>query len=209
MNIRINNNLSDLVELDIIKNKNEVVINVNKKQKTLVPLKEVPAGTIVKVGEIECIVLGGTKEGKFLITKKTTAHMKFGNIKNNYELSNVRSYCNGNFYKLLSFMVGKENIVPHNVFLETEDGYKSNPRFISDKVSIITTRYYRRFREYIQPSKYPWWTATPVTKSSLSTDVCYIENNGIIDKTDIDCNLGVRPFFCLKSSLKVEIVNNN
>lgn len=173
------------------------------------PLKEISVGTIVKVGEIECIVLGETNKGKFLITKKTTAHMKFDNIKNNYELSNVRSYCNGNFYKLLSFMAGKENIVPHNVFLETEDGYKNNPRFISDKVSVITTRYYRRFREYIQPSKYPWWTATPVTKSSLSAEVCCIESNGVIDKADIDYTLGVRPFFCLKSSLKVEVVDNN
>lgn len=123
--------------------------------------------------------------------------------------SDIRKYCNNTFYHKLCQNVGKENIIPHRVILDTEDGYKNNPRFISDKVSIITTRYYRRFREYIQPSKYPWWTATPVTKSSLNTEICYIESNGIIDKADIDCNLGVRPFFCLKSSLKVEVVDNN
>lgn len=40
MNIKVNNNLSDLVELDIIENKDEVIINVNKKQKLLCRLKK-------------------------------------------------------------------------------------------------------------------------------------------------------------------------
>lgn len=56
--VNINNNLLDLVELDIVENEDEIIINVNKKPKSLVPLEEVPAGTIVKIGEIECIVLG-------------------------------------------------------------------------------------------------------------------------------------------------------
>lgn len=208
MSIKVNNNLSDLVELDIIENKDEVIINVNKKQKTLVPLEEVAVGAIVKIGEIECIALGKTVEGRFLITKNSVENMSFG-FNCHYEESEVRKYCNNIFYRKLCQIVDKENIIPHRVFLNSEDGYEGNLLFIEDNISIMTTNYYRKFREYLpNPDKW-WWTATPVTKFAYHYYVCIINNFGIIDKAETCFLLDVRPFFCLKSSLKVEVVDNN
>lgn len=148
MNIKVNNNLSDLVELDIIENEDEIIINVNKKPKSLVPLEEVATGATVKIGEIECIALGKTTEGRFLITKKITDTMFFGQFNNNYIYSDIRKYCNNTFYRKLCQNAGKENIIPHKVILDTDDGFMGNPHFVVDNVSIITTNYYRKFREF-------------------------------------------------------------
>lgn len=208
MNIKVNNNLSDLVELDIVERNDEITINVNKKIKNIMPLEEVAVGATVKIGEIECIALGKTVEGRFLITKNSVENMDFG-FNCHYEDSKVREYCNNIFYRKLCQIVGKENIIPHRVILDTDDGFMGKPHFITDNVSAITTNYYRKFREFFpNPDKW-WWTATPVTKNAYCYYICIISNFGIIDRAETYILLDVRPFFCLKSSLKVEVVDNN
>lgn len=208
MNIRVNNNLSDLVELDIFENKEKFVININKNSKNLVPLEEVATGATVKIGEIECIALGKTIEGRFLISKEPVKNMSFG-FNCHYEESDIRKYCNNTFYRELCQIIGKENIILHRVILDSEDGYEGNPLYVEDNVSIITTNYYRKFRKYLPNPNECWWTATPLAKFVYPSYVCIINNFGIIDSLEARFLLGVRPFFCLKSSLKVEIVNSN
>ena len=210
MNIKVNNNLSDLVKLDIVEKDDEIIINVNKKIENIMPLEEVAVGATVKIGEIECIALGKTIEGRFLITKKITDTMIFGQFNNDYIYSDIRKYCNNIFYHKLCQNAGKEDIIPHRVILDTDDGFMGKPHFVTDNVSVITTNYYRKFREFIPNLGEWWWTVTKPAKFNYFNYVCVIEPYGSIGKSHIGSLLvGIRPFFCLKSSLKVEVVDNN
>lgn len=123
-------------------------------------LGEAKPGSVVTLGNREYIVLGHADETTAVITKEFAKKMEFGKS-GDYEKSDVRSYCNGEFYKELAKAVGKENIIQHTVKLEADDG-TGKGKTCKDFVSIITTENYRRYREFLKPYGDWWWTATRV-----------------------------------------------
>jgi len=107
------------MEIKVINNIPNVKVTVNKsddgsfaillaedKQPTL---GEAKPGSVVKIGNREYIVLGHAEETTAVITKDFTKEMEFGQT-GDYLTSDVRKYCNGEFYNELVAAVGAENI---------------------------------------------------------------------------------------------------
>ena len=166
-------------------------------------LGSVNPGDTVTIGEREYIVLGHEKGITAVVAKKPTKFMAFGQD-GNYAKSDVRSYCNGEFYEELCKAVGKHNIIPHTVALVADDGSNKGAG-VTDNVSILTCDLYRRYREFLPAIGSPCWTATRVTTldKNYASDVCFVSSRGILSSSDCSLFFGVRPFCILNSSVLV------
>ena len=166
-------------------------------------LGSVKPGDTVNINEHEYIVLGHGEETTAIVTKEPTKTMTFG-IDGNYARSDVRTYCNGEFYKGLCKAVGKDNIIPHTVDLVSDDGSHKGA-LIKDNVSILTCDLYRRYRELLPAIDFACWTATRVTTldKDYARSVCVVNSAGVLSWSGCDCSLDVRPFCVLNSSVLV------
>lgn len=200
------------MEINVINNVPNVKVTVNKSEngfaillaeEIVKKLGDVKPGETVTLGNREYIVLGHGEDTTAVITKNFTTEMKFGE-NNDYRESNVRKYCNNEFYKELVAAVGSENIIQHTVRLTADDGTNKGV-VCKDNVSILTTELYRRYREYLPAYGDWWWTATPVNSddSDYSRDVCCVGSGGILSWGDCGCCCGVRPFCILNSSISI------
>jgi len=167
-------------------------------------LGEAELGSIVRIGNREYIVLDHSKDTTAVITKDFTKKMEFGKS-GSYLTSDIRKYCNGEFYNELVAAVGVENIVKHTVKLVADDG-TGKGKTCSDNISIIATENYRRYREFLKVYGDWWWTATRVTydDEDYARDVCCVNSDGILNWFGCDCCSGVRPFCILNSSIFVQ-----
>lgn len=206
------------MKINVINNipKVRVICNENNDGSYTITLKEdkrfylleAQLGSIVKIGNREYIVLEHSEETKTtaVITKDFATTMEFGKS-GDYLTSDVRKYCNGEFYNELVAAVGAENIVKHNVKLIADDGTGGDT--CCDNVSIITAEYYRYHRifleAFLETYGHCWWTATGVTYSDKNyiRNVCSITPCGVLEQTDCENCCEVRPFCILKSSILV------
>lgn len=198
------------MKIDVINNAPNVKVTVNESEKgftillseeTKQKLGDVAPGTTIKLGNREYVVLGHGEDTTAVITKNFTKSMEFGE-NNDYRFSDVRKYCNGEFYRELVAAVGKENIVKHKVNLTADDG-TGKGTLCKDNVSILTTELYRRYREFLPAYGDWWWTATPVNSDNedYARGVCWVNSSGILSWFNCDFSLGVRPFCILNSSI--------
>lgn len=166
-------------------------------------LKDFAPGSTVKIGNREYIVLEHSKDTTAIITKEFAKKMAFGDS-GDYTQSDVRKYCNGEFYDELAAAVGENNIITHTVKLMADDGTGKDVS-CKDKVSILTADLYRRYREYLPAYGSWWWLATRVTATVKDwlRGVCYVYSDGTLDWDDCDYCDGVRPFCILNSSISV------
>ena len=167
-------------------------------------LGSVKPGDTVTIGEREYIVLGHGEETTAIIAKEPVKTMAFGKD-GDYAKSDVRAYCNGDFYKELCKAVGNRNIIPHTVNLVADDGSNKGVT-VKDNVSILTNDLYRRYREFIPAIGSSCWTATRVT--TLGKDyarfVCIVYSyGGVLLWDGCGFSRGVRPFCILNSSVLV------
>lgn len=200
------------MEINVINNVPNIKVTVNKSENGFAilvaeditkRLGDVKPGETVTLGNREYIVLGHGEDTTAVITKNFTTKMKFGE-NNDYRESNVREYCNDEFYKELIAVVGSKNIIQHTVRLTADDGTNKGV-VCKDNVSILTTELYRRYREYL-PAYGDWWcTATPVNSddSDYSRGVCGVSSSGLLNCYNCDYCGGVRPFFILNSSISI------
>lgn len=167
-------------------------------------LGEAKLGSTVTIGNREYIVLDHSKDTTTVITKYFTKEMKLGQS-GDYLTSDVRKYCNGEFYNELVAAVGAENIVKYTVKLVADDG-TGKGKTCCDNVSIITTENYRRYREFLKAYGDWWWTATRVTydNEDYARFVCYVDSCGVLDWRVCGFCGGVRPFCILNSSVLVD-----
>lgn len=202
MKINIVNN----TDLEIAVNKSEdgiIILTIDDAKKNEKLLGDVKPGEIVKLGEREYIVLGHDAETTVVITNDTVKDMDFGKT-GDYLTSNVRKYCNGEFYNELVAAVGAENIVKHTVKLVADDG-TGKGKTCCDNVSIITTENYRRYREFLKADREEWWTATSVAfDEGYLCGVRCVNHDGVLYGENCGFRRGVRPFCILKSSVVVE-----
>lgn len=166
-------------------------------------LGSVKPGDTVTIGEREYIVLGHENGITAIVTKEPTKTMAFGGD-GNYAKSNVRTYCNGEFYEELCKVVGEYNVLPHTINLVSDDGSNKGAS-VTDNVSILTNDLYRRYRELLPAIGSSWWTATRVTTldKDYSSGVCVASSNGILSWDDCGCSHSVRPYCILNSSVLV------
>lgn len=161
-------------------------------------------GSIVRIGNREYIVLDHSENTTAVITKDFVKEMEFGQS-GDYLTSDVRKYCNGEFYNELVATVGVENIVRHIVRLVADDG-TGKSHICCDNVSIITTENYRRYREFLRAYGGCWWTATRVTydNEDYARYVYRVYSDGVLSWDGSSYNGGVRPFCILNSSVLVD-----
>ena len=166
-------------------------------------LGSVKPGDTVTIGEREYIVIGHGKETTAIITKNPTKSMAFGKD-GDYAKSDVRAYCNSEFYNELCKAVGKYNIIPHAVDLVADDGSNKGAG-VTDNVSILTCDLYRRYREFLPAVGSSCWTATRVTTldKDYARSVCIVSSNGVLLWDGCGFSRGVRPFCVLNSSVLV------
>ena len=166
-------------------------------------LGSVKPGDTVTIGEREYIVLGHENGITAVVAKDPTKFMAFGKD-GNYAKSDVRAYCNGEFYEELGKAVGKHNIIHHTVNLVADDGSNKGAS-VTDYISILTNDLYRRYRELLPAVGSPCWTATIVTTldKDYASDVCFVSSRGILSSSDCSLSFGVCPFCYLNSSVLV------
>lgn len=201
MEIKIENKIPDIkVEMNQSADGSYSIKLFQTKGKSL---GDVKVGDTVTIGEREYIVLGHGAETTAVITKNPVKSMAFGKD-GDYTKSDVRTYCNGKFYKELCNAVGKDNIIPHTVKLVSDDGSNKGAS-VKDNVSILTTDLYRRYRELLPAIGSSCWTATRVTTldKNYARCVCYVISRGFLIWGDCDFSNGVRPFCILNSSILV------
>lgn len=201
MKIKIINNIPNM-QIFVDKNKeNEIVLDLTQEEGVL--LGNVPCGDTVKLGNRECIVLDHNDGTTAVITKQFVKTMAFGE-NGNYLTSDIRSYCIGDFYQELAKVVGAENIVPHVVNLDADDGTGDHVE-CTDSVSILTRDQYRRYRKFLPAYDEWWWLATRVNTDDpdYARYVCCVNPSGILSWGGYVCRGGVRPFCILNSSILV------
>ena len=203
------------MKIDVQNNIPGVSVNVNQNADgsfTIMLAKEmagsktlgsVKPGDTVTIGDREYIVLSHENGITAIIAKTPTKTMVFGND-GNYAKSDVRTYCNGEFYEELGKAVGKHNIIPHTVNLVADDGSNKGAS-VTDFVSILTNDLYRRYREFIPAIDSSCWTATRVTTlgKDYARSVCIVDHGGILGWDDCGYFGWVRPFCILNSSVLV------
>ena len=166
-------------------------------------LRDIPCGGTFRIGDHEFVVLEQSDDTTAVITKDSVKKMAFGKD-GNYVNSDIRKYCNGEFFDKIACEIGAVNIVEHTVDLMADDGTGKNIS-CKDKVSILTTDLYRRYREFLPACGYSWWLATRVSASikDWARCVCCVCSDGTLNWSDCGYSLVVRPFLILKSSISV------
>lgn len=172
-----------------------------------IKLSEIPNGETFKVGSYEFIVLEQNGFGTAVILKDFWDLDVFDNKSNNYKESSIRKNLNSDFYKEISGIVGKDNLVQHEVDLTADDG-RIDYGVCDDFISLLTCDMYRRYvytlEKYNSKEEY-WWLATPYsTKSNryTCTGRC-VDVTGALCTPATDNVGGIRPFCILKSSIFV------
>ena len=167
-------------------------------------LGSVKPGDTVTIGEHEYIVLRHGEETTAITAKNPTKFMAFGKD-GNYAKSDVRAYCNGEFYEELCKVVGEYNVLPHTVNLVSDDGSNKGAS-VTDFVSIPTCDLYRRYREFLPAIDSSCWTATRITtldKYYYACRVCSVSSDGTLCWGVCDFSYGVLPYCVLNSSVLV------
>lgn len=201
MEIKVVNNTRDVSVIVGEPVGNTVTITIDEKAKK--PLGEVRKGEVIELGGRKFIVLDHGNGTTAVITKDFAKNMVFGDD-GDYRKSDVRKYCNGEFYNELAKAVGKENIIPHTINLMADDGTGVG-KVCKDNVSILTTEKYRRYRRFLPKYGDWWWTATRVSaqESNYARNVCFVGSFGILGWSVCCYSIGVCPFCILNSSILV------
>lgn len=201
------------MEIKVINNVPNIKVTVNQSEDgsfaillaedNKTTLGSVKPGSVVKLGNREYIVLGHGAETTAIIAKDFVKEMRFGDT-GDYVTSDVREFCNGEFLNELAAAVGIDNIVEHTVNLVADDG-TGKGKTCKDKMSILTTENYRRYREFLKAYGDWWWTATRVTyeDEDYARNVCVVYSYGILYWRDCGYCSGVRPFCILNSSVLI------
>lgn len=174
-------------------------------------LRTVKPGETVYIGDFKFIVLEHSFNNVLVIAANPVAKMCFGEV-SDYKTSEIRKFCNNEFYHELAEIIGSDKIVTHKVDLTSEDGtgfskHSPEENVAADKISLLTTEMYRKYRKFISPITQPWFTAT--SKTSITNgegnidDVCVINSEGFVTYEPCFDGFGVRPVCLLSSSTLV------
>lgn len=169
-----------------------------------VRLSSVAVGDTVKIGDYELIVLEQSGDTTALICKDFIDTCVFGG-NNNYDGSKADKLC-CKFAEEIAALVGKKNLVEHNVDLTADDGLKDYGS-VRRSASLLTADLYRRYvytLDKYKPDAW-WWLATPFSTPAhgYESTVKCVSPRGDIDYDGCISGIGVRPFCILNSNIFV------
>ena len=177
----------------------ERIVKQLQKEKGISIKKKLTVGDTFELMGLKWKILDITEQGYKCIAEKLKDNKTFGN-KNDWKESSIRKYLNGEFYKELAGVIGKENIVPFERNLLSLDG-QTEYGTCEDKVSIISLDEYRQYRALLLNEDYYWWTLTPDTTKCNGNEswIRVVCPSGYICNFNYYYLYGVRPV-CIFSS---------
>ena len=127
---------------------------------------------------------------------------------NNYLVSDIREILNNHAYDYITNYIDKHNIVPTKCDTTAMDGSGSYGTS-EENITILSLDEYRRYYDILNTipnfTSELQWLCTPVSlKNKAKPFVCIINRDGLIEYMYSNIqDIGVRPFFTLKSSTEV------
>lgn len=178
----------------------QIIIDTKKNEIDLLALK---AGEMFKVDDVEYIVLEQLDGNQTAIIRKDLLEntMKFDSDDNNWKTSGIREFLNNKYLEEIEKAFGKDRIVEHTIDLLSMDGLDDYGISV-DKVSLLTIDQYRKYRKVLSKNLNNWWwLITPDSTASgwSARYVRCVRSVGNVGCDGCGYDLGVRPFFILKS----------
>lgn len=223
MKISIISEASDICKVDVLRNEPDrvdILINSTKDdfaKKESVELGSVDTGATVELGGREYVVLDHDFifwGGSHLLSKDIVSYMEFGKDRD-FRESDVYKFLNNDFWKELSAIVGKDNVLPNFMSLKALDGtdidldsYKAAGDCIAVKIGLLTLDDFRLYKRLIPDTEGDYWLATPFSWAApeYRDCVCCVASGGVPGWYYGSWgSLGVRPYFALKNSVKVNL----
>lgn len=177
----------------------EVMVTDGKIKVTPSMIKKPVAGDKIRIADIMWTILDITEKGYMCLAEKLEDSMQFGS-NNDWKVSSIRKYLNGEFLEKLVSDVGAENVIEFERDLLSLDGQMEYGSCM-DKVSLLTFDEYRKNRKHIPNAGYWWWLLTPDSTPCNDDDtwVRVVSPQGNFNCGSFNnCN-GVRPV-CIFSS---------
>ena len=176
----------------------EKIVKKLQMEKSAELRKGLLVGDTFELAGLKWKILDITEKGYKCIAEKLLENMQFGN-NNDWKVSGIRKYLNGEFCEKLVEEIGKDNIVPFERNLLSLDG-QTEYGTCEDHVSIISLDEYRQYRELLPNEDYYWWTLTPDTTKCNGNEswICVVCPSGFICINSCNDYYGVRPvcIFC-------------
>ena len=173
-----------------------------------IKLSDVAEGKTFKVGDYEFIVLEHMEDKTAVILKDLLeTSMKFGETNNFSDEGCVVRKRLEEFASELEGIVGKDNLIIHDVDLTADDGLKDYGTTTA-KVSLLTCNLYRKYVETLDNYKVKkwWWLVTPFSTPKHDPDnrVKGVAPSGVVYSLSNCSNRnGVRPFCIFNSNIFV------
>lgn len=167
-------------------------------------LCDIPVGKSVQIWDVKYIVLSQSVGKTAVITERIQEKMEYGQT-GEYKDSYIRRYCIEDFYRKILHDIGSENILPHFVDLQADDGTGID-KSCYDFVSVLTKSRYRRYRQYLPPIEAWWWLSTRISygdSPGLQRNACCVCSDGVPYWDGCDDRCGVRPFLVLNSEISL------
>ena len=185
----------------------------------LVEVGEIVPGTTIEVGGVQMEILdiaypGANGESGILCLAKDVLFQKEFDEDNcnNWRISLLRVYLNGEFKYKLEKKIGEGMLIPFKRDLVSDDGLKDYcEEDCIDMVSLISCDEYRAYREHISNKSDWWWTLTAYSTpySGNSRYVRFVYTDGSLNRGNAYCgSRGVAPAFLLLPSLRVKIIED-
>lgn len=173
-----------------------------KKEKIPTIKKKLEIGDTFELAGLNWKIIDITEKGYMCLADKLEDELTFDSASNDWKVSSLRSYLNGEFLETLCEEIGEENILSFERDLLSLDGLDEYGK-CEDYVSLLNVDEYRKYRNHIPNTDYYWWLLTADSVKSNGTNRCVrvVLPSGRIGINGCDDYFGVRPFCIFSSSI--------
>lgn len=207
--IRIINRLGESVSVSVGNDNGTVTVTIDRPEDRA-ELSSLCPGDIFRAGGEEYIVLEQYGNSKAAVVRRDPLEgsMVFDPHGCSWKTSRVREFLNGQYLETLTETFGLGNITDCVTDMLSLDGLNDFGKCV-DKISLLDIDQYRKYRKYLgQPLDRPWWLVTPDSAPSgfSGNSVLYVGEAGDIGFQPCSFSSAVRPFFMLRSDVRVGLV---
>ena len=171
-------------------------------------VKDLQMKESITVADITWSKFADDSEGNaYMLADGNICDMEFGE-NNDWRESPIRKKLNEEIYQKVVEELGADALVTIQTDLFSHDGLRDYGK-CEDGVSLLTYDLYRNNRDNIKNLDELFWTCTPdSTPSGWSARfVQFVYSDGYVNYCDCDYDMGVRPFFILRSDILVSCDN--
>lgn len=173
-----------------------------KKEKIPTIKKKLEIGDNFELAGLNWKILDITEKGYVCLADKLEDESRYDSDSNDWKVSSLRSYLNGEFLETLREEIGEENILSFERDLLSLDGLDEYGK-CEDYVSLLNIDEYRKYRKHIPNNDYYWWllTADSVKSNGDNCWVRVVRPSGGINNYNCNYDFVVRPVCIFSSSI--------